>query len=428
MRLASTRDPRHHASFTEAVGRSLAPGGGLYLPEPLPCFVDAEHLLEHLSPQARRAEILWRLLGDEFSRAEIDALSASAFDFPVALVPVAARCYALELFHGPTLAFKDFGARFLARTLALLRARDGRDRTILVATSGDTGSAVASAFHRLEGFRAVVLYPKGRVSPLQERQFATLGGNVRALAVDGSFDDCQALVKGAFADAGLSARHGLTSANSINIARLLAQVLYYFDGCALLREAGLGDPPVFAVPSGNFGNLCAGLLAQRMGLPVRAFIAATNANTTVPDYLDSGDYRARPSVATLSNAMDVGAPNNWERISRLFRDDLGALRQGLRWGHLSDPETALVLRELRDLGYLADPHGAVAFGVMRERLGLMETGIFLGTAHPAKFADSLEPILGAPVPLPPALAEAQARPLQTEALANDPAALKAAIG
>ncbi len=428
MRLVSTRDPRHHARFTEAVSTSLAPGGGLYLPEPLPCFVDADHLLEHLSPQMRRAEILGRLLGDEFSRAEVDALSASAFDFPVALVPVAARCYTLELFHGPTLAFKDFGARFLARTLALLRARDGRDRTILVATSGDTGSAVASAFHGLEGFRAVVLYPKGRVSPLQERQFATLGGNVRALAVEGSFDDCQALVKGAFADAELSARHGLTSANSINIARLLAQVLYYFDGCALLREAGLGDPPVFAVPSGNFGNLCAGLLAQRMGLPVRAFIVATNANTTVPDYLDSGDYRARPSVATLSNAMDVGAPNNWERISRLFRDDLGALRQGLRWGHLSDPETALVLRELRDLGYLADPHGAVAFGVMRERLGLMETGIFLGTAHPAKFADSLEPILGAPVPLPPALAEAQARPLQTEDLANDPAALKAALG
>lgn len=428
MRLVSTRDPRHHASFAEAVGRSLAPGGGLYLPDPLPCFVDLDHLLERLSPQSRRAEILARLLGEEFGRAETDRMAAEAFDFPVTLVPVAARCYALELFHGPTLAFKDFGARFLAQTLALLRARDGRDRTILVATSGDTGSAVASAFHGLAGFRAVVLYPKGRVSALQERQFGTLGGNVRALAVDGSFDDCQALVKGAFADPDLSSRHGLTSANSINIARLLAQVLYYYDGCALLREAGLGDPPVFAVPSGNFGNLCAGLLAQRMGLPVRAFIVATNANTTVPDYLDSGEYRARPSVATLSNAMDVGAPNNWERISRLHRDDHGALRQALRWGHLSDPETALVLRELRDLGYLADPHGAVAFGVMRERLGLTETGIFLGTAHPAKFADSLEPILGIPVPLPAALAEAQARPLRIEDLANDPAALREALG
>jgi threonine synthase len=427
MRLVSTRDPKHHAPFIEAVSRNLAPGGGLYLPDPIPCFTDTDHLLEHLSPESRRAEILWRMLGDEFSREELQALSASAFDFPVTLVPVAARCYALELFHGPTLAFKDFGARFLARTLSLLRARDQRDRTILVATSGDTGSAVASAFHGLDGFRAVVLYPKGRVSPLQERQFATLGGNVRALAVAGSFDDCQTLVKGAFADAGLCARHGLTSANSINIARLLAQVLYYWDGCALLRDAGIGDPPVFAVPSGNFGNLSAGLLAQRMGLPVRAFILATNANTTVPDYLDDGAYRPRSSVATLSNAMDVGAPNNWERISRLFNDDVHAMRQSLRWGHLSDPETALVLRELRALGYQADPHGAVAFGVMRERLGLMETGLFLATAHPAKFADSLEPILGSRIPLPPALAEAQARQLRSEDLPNDLMALKAAL-
>jgi threonine synthase len=428
VRLISTQDPGHHATFVEAMSRNLAPGGGLYLPDPIPCFADVDHLLEHLNPQKRRAEILWRMLGEEFGRGEIETLSAEAFSFPVKLVPVAARCYALELFHGPTLAFKDFGARFLARALALLRTRDGRDRTILVATSGDTGSAVASAFHDRDGFKAVVLYPKGRVSPLQERQFATLGGNVRALAVDGSFDDCQALVKGAFADAGLCARHGLTSANSINIARLLAQVLYYFDGCALLRDAGIGDPPVFAVPSGNFGNLSAGLLAQRMGLPVRAFILATNANTTVPDYLDDGEYRARPSVATLSNAMDVGAPNNWERISRLFNDDLGALRQGLRWGHLSDPETGLVLRELRGLGYQADPHGAVAFGVMRERLGLMETGIFLATAHPAKFADSMESILGSRIPLPPALVQAQARPLQVEDLGKDLEALKAALG
>lgn len=428
MRLISTRDPGHHATFVEAVSRNLAPGGGLYLPDPIPCFADIDHLLEHLSPQSRHAEILWRLLGDEFGRGEIEALSAAAFDFPVKLVPVAARCYALELFHGPTLAFKDFGARFLARTLARLRDQDRRDRTILVATSGDTGSAVASAFHGLEGFKAVVLYPKGRVSPLQERQFATLGGNVRALAVDGSFDDCQALVKGAFADAHLCARHGLTSANSINIARLLAQILYYFDACALLRDAGIGDPPVFSVPSGNFGNLSAGLLAQRMGLPARAFILATNANTTVPDFLDSGEYRSRPSVATLSNAMDVGAPNNWERISRLFDDDLGELRQTLRWGHLSDPETTLVLRELRDLGYLADPHGAVAFGVMRERLGLMETGIFLATAHPAKFADALEPILGSRIPLPPSLVAAQAKPLRVEDLPNDLEALRGVLG
>ncbi len=428
MRLVSTRDAAHHTTFLDAVERSLAPGGGLYLPEPIPCFMDADHLLEDLPAPARRAEILWRMLGDEIPREELEALSASAFDFPVKLAKVAPRNFALELFHGPTLAFKDFGARFLARVLARIRAQDGRDRTILTATSGDTGAAVASAFHGLPGFKAVVLYPKGRVSDLQERQFATLGGNVRALAVDGAFDDCQALAKAAFADAELSRKHGLTSANSINIARLLAQVLYYWDGAALLREAGIGDPPVFAVPSGNFGNLCAGLLAQRMGLPVKAFVLATNANTTVPDFLDGAAYTPKPSVATLSNAMDVGAPNNWERISRLFKDDAWTLRQGLRWGHLGDAETGFVLRELKGLGYVADPHAAVAFGVLRERLGITETGIFLGTAHPAKFADKLEPILGIPIPLPASLAEAQARPLLAEDLPNDFEALKTALG
>ena len=428
MRLVSTREASHQTTFLDAMERSLAPGGGLYLPDPIPCFVDADRLLEELPAPARRAEILWRMLGDEIPREELAALSDSAFDFPVKLVPVAPRNYALELFHGPTLAFKDFGARFLARVLARIRAQDGRDRTILTATSGDTGAAVASAFHGLPGFKAVVLYPKGRVSDLQERQFATLDGNVRALAVDGAFDDCQALAKAAFADPALSRKHGLTSANSINIARLLAQVLYYWDGAALLREAGIGDPPVFAVPSGNFGNLCAGLLAQRMGLPVKAFVLATNANTTVPDFLDGGSYAPKPSVATLSNAMDVGAPNNWERISRLFKDDAWTLRQSLRWGHLGDSETSFVLRELKALGYLADPHAAVAFGVLRERLGLTETGIFLGTAHPAKFADKLEPILGIQVPLPDSLAEAQARPLLSEDLPNDFEALKNALG
>jgi len=428
MRLVSTRDSAHHTTFLDAVERSLAPGGGLYLPDPIPCFVDVDHLLEDLSAPARRAEILWRMLGDEIPREELEALSASAFDFPVRLTAVAPRNFALELFHGPTLAFKDFGARFLARVLSRIRAQDGRDRMILTATSGDTGAAVASAFHGLPGFQAVVLYPKGGVSDLQERQFATLGGNVRALAVDGTFDDCQALAKAAFADAELSRKHGLTSANSINIARLLAQVLYYWDGVALLREAGIGDPPVFAVPSGNFGNLCAGLLAQRMGLPVKAFVLATNANTTVPDFLDGAPYTPKPSVATLSNAMDVGAPNNWERISRLFKDDAWTLRQTLRWGHLSDAETGFVLRELKNLGYLADPHAAVAFGVLRERLGITETGIFLGTAHPAKFADKLEPILGIPVPLPQSLAEAQARPLLAENMANDFEALRMALG
>jgi threonine synthase len=422
MRLVSTRTPELGATFVEAAQAGLAPDGGLFVPVAIPRFADVPDLLR-LDFATRSAEILHRLLGDEFSRAVVEQLARSAFTFPAPLVPVDGRIGALELFHGPTLAFKDFGARFLARVLAL--GAEGQRRTVLTATSGDTGAAVASAFHGLPGVQVVVLYPAGRVSPLQERQFATCGGNVLALAVDGAFDDCQRLVKGAFEDAELVVRLGLTSANSINIARLLAQTLYYFEAAAQVE----GDAPlVVAVPSGNFGNLTAGLWAQRMGAPIAAFVAATNANRVVPDYLDTGVYQPKASVATLSNAMDVGAPNNWERISRLFKDDAWALRQNLRWGHLSDPETGFVLRELKGLGYLADPHAAVAFGVLRERLGITETGIFLGTAHPAKFADKLEPILGIPIPLPASLAEAQARPLLAEDLAKDFEALKTALG
>jgi threonine synthase len=319
---------------------------------------------------------------------------------------------ALELYHGPSLAFKDFGARFLARMLK-------GERTILTATSGDTGAAVAQAFWRLPGIRVVVLYPKGRVTPLQERQFASLGDNVLALSVDGAFDDCQALAKACFADPELSRELGLTSANSINVARLLAQTLYYFEGVARI-----GKPPVIAVPSGNFGNLCAGLWAWKMGLPVKAFVAATNANRTVPDYLETGEYRPRPSVATLSNAMDVGAPSNWERIADLFAGDWQSLRAHLRWGSLDDAGTRQAIRDLDARGYLADPHGAVAWAVLEKKLLPGETGLFLATAHPAKFKESLEPVLGREIPLPAALAELLDRPLLAEPLANDAEALK----
>jgi threonine synthase len=398
--LRSTRDPRHTATFREAMTRNLAPDGGLYVPTSLPSFQDVDHLLT-LSWEERCSEILSRLLGDEY-------VETDAFDFPVPVAPVGA----LELFHGPSLAFKDFGVRFLAR---MLRG----NLTILTATSGDTGAAVARAFWRLPGFRVVVLYPKGRVSPLQERQFASLGDNVLALAVEGAFDDCQALAKACFADPELSAELGLTSANSINVARLLAQTLYYFEGVARI-----GKPPVIAVPSGNFGNLCAGLWAWKMGLPVRAFVAATNANTTVPDYLETGEYRPRPSVATLSNAMDVGAPSNWERIADLFEDDWESLRATLRWGSLDDEGTRTAIRELDARGYLADPHGAVAWAILEKKLLPGETGLFLATAHPAKFKESLEPVLGREIPLPDALAELLDRPLLAEPLENDPRALK----
>jgi threonine synthase len=379
--------------------------------------------------QERSVLLLDRLLQGEIDGAALARAVGEALDFPLPLVRLAPRSgqnlFVLELFHGPTLAFKDFGARFFAALLDVLR-EPGRPVTILTATSGDTGAAVAHAFWRRPGVRVVVLYPRGRISNLQERQLATLGGNVGALSVAGSFDDCQALVKAAFADAGLAARHGLTSANSINVARLFPQILYYVEAVAALRRQGIAAEPVIAVPSGNFGNLCAGLMARALGLPVRTLVAATNANTTVPDYLDGGPYRPRPSRATLSNAMDVGAPNNWERIEYLFDGDLEALRQALRWGSLGDDETIERIRELYAAGYLADPHAAVAYGVLRERLEPGETGIFLGTAHPAKFLPVYE-ALGIEVALPPALAALAGLPLLRQEIPNDLAALTEAL-
>jgi threonine synthase len=410
--LRSTRDRTSKATFAQALTRNLAPDGGLFIPEKLEPFPDIDSLLA-LPWQERCIEIITRLLGDEFARNDLEAVAREAFDFPVPLVQIDEQVFSLELFHGPTLAFKDFGARFLARMLRLERQQSGSTAplTILTATSGDTGAAVARAFWKLPGIRAVVLYPQGRVSPLQEKQFASLGDNVLALAVEGSFDDCQALAKACFADRDLSAALGLTSANSINIARLWAQTLYYFEAVA-----NTGKPAVLAVPSGNFGNLCAGLLAHRLGLPLRAFVAATNANTTVPDYLATGTYRPRPSVATLSNAMDVGAPSNWERIESLFENDWNALRTALRWGSLDDDRTRATIRELDAGGYLCDPHGAVAYAVLREHLEPGETGIFLATAHPAKFKEALEPVLGREIPLPAALSEVAERPLLAEVI------------
>jgi threonine synthase len=412
MKLINTRDAAASATFRKAVLAGIAPGGGLWMPEALPVFDDWPDLLA-MGWADRCAVVMDRLLADELGREPLERAVREALDFPVPLAAVGPGVrpgiHALELFHGPTLAFKDFGARFFAAVLDLVREPD-RPVTILTATSGDTGAAVAHAFWRRRGVRVIVLYPRGRVSALQERQFATLGENVTALSVDGSFDDCQTLVKAAFADAGLTARHGLTSANSINVARLLPQTLYYMEAVAALRRQGIAEPPVIAVPSGNFGNLCAGLLARALGLPVASFVAATNANTTVPDYLETGAYRPRPSVPTLSNAMDVGSPNNWERIEHLFGGDLDALRRVLRWGWRSDQETEETIRGLQARGYLADPHAAVAFGVLDDSLAPGETGVFLATAHPAKFLPVYQR-LGIGVPIPEPLAVLVDRPL-----------------
>jgi threonine synthase len=425
MRLISTRGGAASVGFAEAALRSVAPDGGLYLPAELPCLPDVDALLKLPWPR-RAAAILERVLGDEPDAAELAAAAEAAFDFPLPLVSVG-DSWALELFHGPSLAFKDFGARYLASVLGLLRRKRGSpDATVLVATSGDTGAAVARAFWRREGFRVVVLYPDGRVSALQERQFATLGGNVLALRVRGSFDDCQALARACFADRALASRLGLISANSLNVARLVAQVPYYFEAAAALRARGIAQPWAIAVPSGNFGNLCAGLLARKLGLPV-SLLAAVNSNRTVPDHLESGRYRPRPSVATLSSAMDVGDPSNWERVLSLFGGDLQALRAALRWGSVDDAATRATQDELNALGYLADPHSAVAYRVLRDRARAGEAGVFLATAHPAKFADVIEGSLGVRVPLPPALVESLALPLRSEPFAGDAAALKARL-
>jgi threonine synthase len=424
MKVVGTRDPSHRATFREALARNLTPDGGLWVPERLP-VIDDWSMLFDLPMAERSGELLVRLLGDSFESDALRRLAREAFDFPVPLVRVEERLFALELFHGPSLAFKDFGARLLAGLLAFVDEGTTRPRTILTATSGDTGAAVARAFWKRPNVRVVVLYPHGRVSPMQERQFAALGDNVSAVAVDGSFDDCQRLAKACFSDARLSADLGLTSANSINLARLLAQLLYKVEAVAALRRFGVTDPPVVSVPSGNFGNLCAGLYAQTMGLPVRRFVAATNVNRTVPDYLDGDNYRPRASLPTLSNAMDVGAPSNWERIAHLFGGDDARIRSALRWGHVDDAQTVAEMERLWRLGWTPEPHAAVASAVLRRVLQPGETGVFLATAHPAKFPESVERVTKAPVPMPEALALLLERPLSVTPMPVDEARLAA---
>lgn len=415
----STAQPGRRWSFAEAALQNVPGDGGLFLPADLSPQRDWDRLLA--LPWHKRNGILLHRLTRAFDAAWWEALSREALNFPPQLVPVAPQLYALELFHGPTLAFKDYGIGLLAAVLSKL---EKRPRMVLCATSGDTGAAVAHAFHRQPGFRVAVLYPKQGVSPLQESQIASLGANVQAYALDAPFDTCQALVKEAFADPVLASELGLISANSIHPVRLLAQVLYYVDAWASLRTRT--GKLVVSIPSGNFGNLCAGLLATRLGIPL-TLVAATNANRTVPAYLESGDWNPAPSVSTLSNAMDISAPNNWERIAFLFGKNWEALRSTLRWGSLDDAETLEELRRLKDLGYTADPHGAVASGVLGKNLHSGETGVFLATAHPAKFRESLHSHLGWEIPLPPALANRSTAPLHALPLSSEANALRTAL-
>ena len=419
MNLYNIKHPEEQVNFAQGVRQGLGKDQGLFFPEVLPKFDDIDALLD-LPLVERSQKILAALIGDELPQETVNAMVKNAFTFPAPLAKVNDDIYALELFHGPTLAFKDFGGRFMAQALASVRG-DGKI-TILTATSGDTGAAVAHAFYGLENINVVILYPKGKISPLQEKLFCTLGGNIRTVAIESDFDACQALVKQAFDDAELRQAIGLNSANSINISRLLAQVCYYFEAVAQLPKAKRSDI-VVSVPSGNFGNLTAGLIAKTLGLPIKRFIASTNANDTVPRYLKSGKWEPNATVATLSNAMDVSRPNNWPRVEELFKRNGWALSD-LGSAALNDAETEAALKAQYAEGYLCEPHGAIAYQVLKDQLQAGETGIFLCTAHPAKFKESVERILNIELPLPEALDKHNKMELLSDTMPADFATLR----
>lgn len=412
MRFVTTRGGQP-VSFREAALIGLAPDGGLYVPETIEPWSADE--LSRLSNRTL-TEIGYRALRP-YTRGELDAtlfeaLVVDALNFPIPLVEVEPRVYALELFHGPTLAFKDVGARLMARLMASLD-KDERDLTVLAATSGDTGSAVAHAFHGVPHTRVVVLYPDGRVSPTQEAQltmFNAEAGNVRAYAVAGSFDDCHRLTRETFGDDALSRAARLTSANSVNVGRLLPQMVYYFHAVAQLGPVG-GDL-LMCTPSGNFGNLTAGLMAKRAGLPVSRFVAATNVNDVVPEYLERGVFAPRPSVATIANAMDVGHPSNFDRMLWLYGNGVDAMRRDVIGCRFADDDVRQTIRRIyEERGYLLDPHSAIAYMGLKSVLQSNQPGVFLATAHPAKFREIVEPVIHKTIETPGPLAEALAGPL-----------------
>ncbi|PSU70663.1 threonine synthase [Photobacterium phosphoreum] len=420
MKLYNLKEHQQQVSFGQAVRQGLGRQQGLFFPAQLPQLGDIDALLA-MDFVSRSSKILSAFIGEELSTDTVTQMVDSAFQFPAPIKQLKSGVYALELFHGPTLAFKDFGGRFMAQSLAAVTENDG-NITILTATSGDTGAAVAHAFYGMDNIQVVILYPKGKISPLQEKLFCTLGKNITTVAVNGTFDDCQALVKQAFDDGALREDIGLNSANSINISRLMAQICYYFEAVSQLSKAER-EQLVISVPSGNFGNLTAGLLAKSLGLPVKRFIAATNVNDTVPRYLQTGEWTPNATVATISNAMDVSQPNNWPRIEELCQLKGWGLNE-LGYGAVDDQQTAVTLKQMYADGYLCEPHGAIAYNVLEKQLADGETGLFLCTAHPAKFKDVVDDILGTALPLPAPLAKHNAMPLLSLEAENDFAAIK----
>jgi threonine synthase len=411
--------------FRAATIAGQAPDGGLYFPETIPQFsVDFLKNLPNLSQADIAYAVMQPYVGDTIPEADLRRICAETVDFAFPLVPVTEHIGALELFHGPTLAFKDVGARFMSRCLGYFSQGETAPVTVLVATSGDTGGAVAHGFLGVPGVEVVILYPSGKVSPLQELQLTTLGQNITALEVAGNFDDCQRLVKKAFLDQELTSRRPLTSANSINVARWLPQQLYYLFAMQQWQPAA---PPVISVPSGNFGNLCAGLLAHASGLPVGHFLAACNANDAGAEYLRTAIFAPKTAVATISNAMDVGHPSNFVRILELFRHEHTAISQLLSGYTVNDADTSATIRRVEaERGYLLDPHGAVAFFALENYLREYPAaaGFLLATAHPVKFPEVVEPLIGRPVELPAALHYLLEQPKQSVPLTPSYEALR----
>jgi len=391
--------------FKEATIRGQAPDKGLYFPETIP-DVDQNFIngIEKIPDEEIALEIIRPYVGSAIPEDVLYDIVKETINFPIPLVKVSEDIYSLELFHGPTLAFKDIGAKFMSRCLGFFSKKRKEKQVVLVATSGDTGGAVANGFYNVDGVEVVILYPSGKVSAVQEKQLTTHGRNIHALEVNGSFDDCQQLVKQAFVDKELNDDLLLTSANSINVARWLPQQFYYF--FAWKQWKNKDNPPVISVPSGNFGNICAGLLAHASGLPVQHFIAACNANDTVPEFLQTGNYKPKKAVATLSNAMDVGEPGNFIRVMEIFHQHVGNLKEVMSSTSISDAETIQVIKKINEeRGYLLDPHGAVGFLALQRYLKKHpnQKGIFLETAHPVKFGDTVNSIINGEIDLPPSI-------------------------
>lgn len=422
MKYYSTNHNAPIASLKEAVTKGLAADKGLFMPESIKRLSnDFFANIEKMNLADMAYEVANAFFGEDVDAPTLKKIVGETLNFDIPLVKVTDDIYSLELFHGPTLAFKDVGARFMARLLGYFISKDGqREVNVLVATSGDTGSAVANGFLGVPGIKVYVLYPKGKVSLTQEKQFTTLGRNITALEVDGTFDDCQALVKNAFMDKELNEHMTLTSANSINVARFLPQAFYYIYAYAQLKRAGKADNVVMCVPSGNFGNITAGLFAKRMGLPIKRFIAANNRNDIFLQYLNTGVYTPRPSVATIANAMDVGDPSNFARILALYDNKYEDIKAEISGVSYNDAQIRESMKQTySEDGYTLDPHGACGMRALRELLAEGETGVFLETAHPAKFSDTVEGAIGASVTVPEKLKAFMAGKKQSVEMSKD---------